>query len=65
MSDAATACVEAVVVMVLMLAAVLSGCRAGLDAGVRQEQQKAVESGVGRWQIDPATGERYFVYGKE
>ena len=65
MNDAATGCLGAVVVLTLMLAAALSGCRVGLNAGISQEQQRAAAAGVGRWQIDPATGERSFVYGKE
>jgi len=28
-----------------------------------EERQKAIDAGVGRWTIDPATGERKFEYG--
>lgn len=34
-----------------------------IACAVADEQKKAIEAGVGRWEIDPATGQRRFVYG--
>lgn len=34
----------------------------GVSAGVRWERKKAVESGAGRWEADPADGTVEFFY---
>jgi hypothetical protein len=45
------------------------GCCAGSFSGhyrgTQDERAKAVEAGVGRWVIDPATGVKSFEYGVE
>lgn len=37
----------------------------GAMLGIEQEQKKASAAGVGRWHIDPQTGEREFRYGRD
>lgn len=53
-----------VVVALLHFAGFLNGYRSGERIGVEREQQKAVEAGVGRWTIDPVSGEKTFEYGR-
>lgn len=61
-------CVWGVVLLTILAyltslaAASLRGEQIGLERGRAEERQKAIEAGVGRWTIDPATGERQFTY---
>jgi hypothetical protein len=38
-------------------------CSITRDEVTKSEQEKAISAGVGRWIIDPKTGESRFVYG--
>jgi hypothetical protein len=44
------------IVLGIGLGSTISGCR---------QQSKAIEAGVGRWTVDPATGATQFEYGQD
>lgn len=43
----------------------LAGWTGVRSKAIKNEQQKAIEAGVGRYVIDPATGATEFKYGKD
>jgi hypothetical protein len=54
------------VAFVITMAAILTVgvAFAGYQLGAHNERQKAINADVGRWTINPATGESAFCYGK-
>lgn len=58
---AAIAGLTTLVVTILSLAVL----QAGINYGEVREQRKAIEAGVGRWQVDAKTGKTFFQYGRE
>lgn len=39
------------------------GSKYGHEKAKEMEESKAIKAGVGRWEIDPATGKKSFIYG--
>ena len=43
----------------------VGGCCVGINMTARDCQRQAIEAELGRWTVDPRTGERTFEFGKE
>ena len=53
----------ATIVVLLVLSLLVLGYAAGESGGVEKTRREAIEAGVARWEIDPETGVRRFVWG--
>ncbi len=55
--------VAMLVVIAFLTMGVVTVGKCGHAIGIHYERQKAIEAGVGRWVVDPATGNTEFKYG--
>jgi hypothetical protein len=54
---------QVVMALILFGMGAMVGCIDGRSRGIEQEQAKAIEAEVGRWEIDPTSGQKHFRYG--